>query len=278
MPYKYVPVAKEDTYKLIDAAQNGDRRARDLIVDQNIGLVKNLAMRYASGYYEPEDLMQVGFVGLVKAIDRFDTGYNVMFSTYAVPMIMGEIKRYIRDDGKIKIGRQMKTEMKNLKKLQQEYYHKHGVSPRVSWLADKMEISREHVLEILEAIESLSSIESLDNEAIPEGMHGGEYVDEEAQNVDLIDLKTAIRDLEGERIRPARVRELWRDGSKAALSVTIHEGKNRQIRRMWRQAGLAVRRLQRVREHTLTLGDLPVGQWRYLTQQELRDLEGSEKS
>ena len=88
----------------------------------------------------------------------------------------------------------------------------------------------------------------------------------------------AIRDLEGKRIRPARVRELWRDGSKAALSVTIHEGKNRQIRRMCRQAGLAVRRLQRVREHTLTLGDLPVGQWRYLTQQELRDLEGSEKS
>ena len=88
----------------------------------------------------------------------------------------------------------------------------------------------------------------------------------------------AIRDLEGERIRPARVRELWRDGSKAALSVTIHEGKNRQIRRMCRQAGLAVRRLQRVREHTLTLGDLPAGQWRYLTQQELGDLEGSEKS
>ena len=84
----------------------------------------------------------------------------------------------------------------------------------------------------------------------------------------------AIRDLEGERIRPARVRELWRDGNKAALSVTIHEGKNRQ---MCRQAGLAVWRLQRVREHTLTLGDLPVGRWRYLTQQELQMLEGSEK-
>ena len=135
MAYKYVPVAKEDTYKLIDAAQNGDRRARDLVVDQNIGLVKNLAMKYASGYYEPEDLMQVGFVGLVKAIDRFDTGYNVMFSTYAVPMIMGEIKRYIRDDGKIKIGRQLKTEMKRLKDFQQEYYHKYGVSPRsAGWL------------------------------------------------------------------------------------------------------------------------------------------------
>lgn len=79
MPYKYVPVAKEDTYKLIDAAQNGDRRARDLIVDQNIGLVKNLAMRYASGYYEPEDLMQVGFVGLVKAIDRSTRAITLCF-------------------------------------------------------------------------------------------------------------------------------------------------------------------------------------------------------
>ena len=98
MEYKYIPKAKEDTYRLIEKAQNGDKRAREEIVAQNIGLVKNLAMKYASGYYEPEDLMQVGFVGLVKAIDRFDMGFNVMFSTYAVPMILGEIKRYIRDD------------------------------------------------------------------------------------------------------------------------------------------------------------------------------------
>ncbi|MFQ7473240.1 MAG: sigma-70 family RNA polymerase sigma factor, partial [Anaerovoracaceae bacterium] len=128
MAYKYVPIAKEDTYKLIEEAQKGDRDARELIVSQNIGLVKNLAMKYASGYYEPEDLMQVGFVGLVKAIDRFDTKFDVMFSTYAVPMILGEIKRFLRDDGKIKISRQLKTEMKNLKAIQQEYYNKYGVS------------------------------------------------------------------------------------------------------------------------------------------------------
>ena len=85
-----------------------------------------------------------------------------------------------------------------------------------------------------------------DREGIPG--HGDGPVEGAAQPL------AAIRDLEGERIRPARVRELWRDGSKAVLSVTIHEGKNRQIRRMCRQAGLAVRRLQRVREHTLTLG------------------------
>ena len=193
---KYTPVAKEDTYKLLEAAQQGDRDARELIVSQNIGLVKNLALKYASNYYEPEDLIQVGFVGLVKAIDRFDCKYDVMFSTYAVPMILGEIKRFIRDDGKIKVSRQLKTEMKNLKNLQQEYYNKHGKSPKLSYLAEKLEVSVEHVMEILEAMDSLANMESLDNALIPEGMHGGKYVDEEAINVDLIDLKTAISDLE----------------------------------------------------------------------------------
>ena len=196
MSAKYVPVAKEDTYKLIEEAQKGDAQARELIVSQNIGLVKNLALKYASTYYEPDDLMQVGFVGLVKAIDRFDCKFDVMFSTYAVPMILGEIKRFIRDDGKIKISRQLKTEMKNLKNIQQDYYNKHGKSPKVSYLAKALDTSSEHVMEILEAIDSLSNVESLDNTLIPEGMHGGDYVDEEAQNVDIIDLKEAIKELE----------------------------------------------------------------------------------
>lgn len=196
MSAKYVPVAKEDTYKLIEEAQKGDAQARELIVSQNIGLVKNLALKYASTYYEPDDLMQVGFVGLVKAIDRFDCKFDVMFSTYAVPMILGEIKRFIRDDGKIKISRQLKTEMKNLKSIQQDYYNKHGKSPKVSYLAKALDTSSEHVMEILEAIDSLSNVESLDNTLIPEGMHGGDYVDEEAQNVDIIDLKEAIKELE----------------------------------------------------------------------------------
>ncbi|NLD19207.1 MAG: sigma-70 family RNA polymerase sigma factor [Clostridiales bacterium] len=196
MAYKYEPIAKEDTYKLIKEAQAGDQKARETVVSQNIGLVKNLAMKYASGYYEPEDLMQVGFVGLVKAIDRFDTKFDVMFSTYAVPMILGEIKRYLRDDGKIKISRQLKTEMKNLKNLQQEYYNKHGASPKISYLALELGVSSERVMEILEAIDSLANVESLDNETMQSGRQTWEYKDEEEQNVKLIDLKMAIRDLE----------------------------------------------------------------------------------
>ena len=196
MTGKYVPIAKEDTYRLIDEAQNGDQQAKETIVNQNIGLVKNLAMKYAVGSYEIEDLMQVGFVGLVKAIERFDTSFDVMFSTYAVPMILGEIKRYIRDDGKIKISRQLKIEMKNLKNIQQEYYNKYGKSPKISYLAEQLEVTTEHVMEILEALDSLANVESLDNQLLPEGSHGAEYVDEEQQNVDIIDLKTAIKGLE----------------------------------------------------------------------------------
>ena len=217
MAYKYEPVAKEDTYRLIERAQEGDRKARELIVEQNIGLVKNLAMKYASGYYEPDDLMQVGFVGLVKAIDRFDTGFDVMFSTYAVPMILGEIKRFLRDDGKIKISRQLKTEMKN---IQQEYYNKYGKSPKISYLAKEMGVSRERIMEILEAIDSMSNIESLDNELIPEGMHGGNYVDEEQQNVELIDLKAAIKDL-ADRERQIIVLRYFKDMTQQQIAKVL---------------------------------------------------------
>ena len=108
MASKYTPAAKEDTYRLIAKAQSGDRAAREQVVAQNIGLVKNLALKYTSAYYETEDLIQVGFVGLVKAIDRFDPEFGVMFSTYAVPMITGEIKRFLRDDGMIKVSRSIK--------------------------------------------------------------------------------------------------------------------------------------------------------------------------
>ena len=220
MAYKYEPVAKEDTYRLIEKAQAGDRRARELIVEQNIGLVKNLAMKYASVYYEPDDLMQVGFVGLVKAIDRFDTGFDVMFSTYAVPMILGEIKRFLRDDGKIKVSRQLKTEMKNLKNLQQEYYNQHGKSPKISYLAKEMDVSRERIMEILGAIDSMSNIESLDNELIPEGMHGGNYVDEEQQNVEIIDLKAAIKDL-ADRERQIIVLRYFKDMTQQQIAKVL---------------------------------------------------------
>lgn len=135
-------------------------------------------------------------------------------------MILGEIKRFLRDDGKIKLSRQLKTEMRNLKAFQQEYYNRYGKSPKISYLAQKMGISRERVMEVLEAIDSLSSIESLDNELIPEGMHGGNYVDEEQQNVELLDLKAAIRDL-ADRERQIIVLRYFRDMTQQQIASVL---------------------------------------------------------
>ena len=210
MASKYVPVKKEDTYALIQRAQQGDRQACEQIVSQNTGLVKNLALKFAGSGYELEDLLQIGFMGLLKAIERFDM--SVMFSTYAVPMIMGEIKRYIRDDGKLKVSRQMKTDIRNLKRIKEEYYYKNGIWPKLSYLAREMEVPVEKVLEILDAAEALSNVESLDNSEISEGYREKKvsHISEEDRNIELIDLKMVIGSL-SERERQVIVLRYFKD-------------------------------------------------------------------
>ena len=94
--------------ELLILAQNGDTIARDKIVEENIGLVHSIVKRFAGRGFETEDLFQIGCIGLIKAIPKFDMSFDVKFSTYAVPMIMGEIKRFIRDDGIIKVSRSVK--------------------------------------------------------------------------------------------------------------------------------------------------------------------------
>ena len=97
-----------DAMELLKKARAGDRHARDQMVEENVGLVWNIVKRFNGRGYDPEDLFQIGCIGLIKAIDHFNLEFDVKFSTYAVPMIMGEIKRFMRDDGMIKISRTMK--------------------------------------------------------------------------------------------------------------------------------------------------------------------------
>lgn len=212
MASKYVPVKKEDTYALIEKAQQGDNDAREQIVNQNTGLVKNLALKFTGSGYELEDLLQIGFMGLLKAIDRFDTKFDVMFSTYAVPMILGEIKRYIRDDGKIKVSRQLKMDMRNLKRIKEEYYNKNGTWPKLSYLSQEMGMPVEKILEILDAAEALSNVESLDNSEISEGYREKRvsHISEEDRNISIIDLKTIISTL-SERERQIIVLRYFKD-------------------------------------------------------------------
>ena len=98
----------DQVLETIKRAHQGDKAARDRLVQENMPLVWSIVRRFSNRGYEPEDLFQIGSIGLLKAIDRFDTAYEVKFSTYAVPLIIGEIRRYLRDDGMLKVSRSLK--------------------------------------------------------------------------------------------------------------------------------------------------------------------------
>ena len=98
----------ERVIELLKRAQQGDKEARNTLVEENVGLVWSIVRRFTGRGYEPEDLFQIGTIGLMKAVDYFNIEYDVRFSTYAVPMITGEIKRFLRDDGMIKVSRTIK--------------------------------------------------------------------------------------------------------------------------------------------------------------------------
>lgn len=93
---------------LLERVHNGDKEAKDILIEENMGLVYSVANRYCGRGCEKEDLIQIGSIGLLKAVDKFDFSFGVQFSTYAVPMIMGEIKRFLRDDGALKVSRSLK--------------------------------------------------------------------------------------------------------------------------------------------------------------------------
>ena len=116
----------ESTYENIIKAQQGNTEVLESLVKNNMGLVYNIAKRFVGRGYEIEDLNQIGAMGLVKSIKKFDTNYNVQLSTYAVPFIIGEIKRYIRDDGRIKVSRSIKELAVKINQIQKEAMDKNG--------------------------------------------------------------------------------------------------------------------------------------------------------
>ena len=125
-------------------AANGDNEAMSALVEKNTGLVWSVVKRFTNRGVEPEDLYQIGTIGLMKAIRNFDTSYNVCFSTYAVPMIAGEIKRYLRDDGIIKISRQTKELYVKAKGVSEIMSREKGREPTLKELAERLMLTLKH--------------------------------------------------------------------------------------------------------------------------------------
>ena len=145
--------------ELFIRAQKGDKEAKEQLFKDNMGLVHHVIKRYVNRVgIETEDLFQIGAMGLVKAIEKFDIDYVVCFSTYAVPLIVGEIRRFLRDDGIIKIGRSVKENGKRIDWIRDAFWKKMGREPTLSELAEDSGIAVEDIITALEACREVESI------------------------------------------------------------------------------------------------------------------------
>ena len=148
----------DHTIALIQRSHDGDEEARARLVEENAGRVWCVVKRFYNRGAEAEDLFQIGNIGLLKAIDKFDLSYDVKFSTYAVPMISGEIKRLLRDDGMIKVSRSLKELSYKAYLCQEELRDRWGREPSVAEIAEELHVDQE---ELVMALEAGGDVESL---------------------------------------------------------------------------------------------------------------------
>lgn len=146
------------TLELLKFAKEGDQDAKEQIVTSNLGLVWAVARRFLGRGHDLEDLYQIGCIGLMKCIDKFDLSYDVKFSTYAVPMISGEIKRFLRDDGIVKVSRTLKETAYKVKKMREEIVNRTGVEPKLEEISSMLDIDMEEIVASLEANVEVESI------------------------------------------------------------------------------------------------------------------------
>jgi len=190
----------ENSTELLKKAKRGDKAAKEKLVSLNLGLVWNIVKRFNNRGYELEDLFQVGSIGLLKAIEKFDFSYDVKFSTYAVPMIIGEIRRYIRDDAPIRVARPLKELAYKIQKTQEELTNSLDREPTINELSDKMGVPVEEIIVAMEASQSLLSLNEVMYQDDGSPIYLIDQIDENEyrQNilVDKIALKEALSKLD----------------------------------------------------------------------------------
>ncbi|MDD2979011.1 MAG: RNA polymerase sporulation sigma factor SigF [Hespellia sp.] len=164
----------DHTIALIQKSHQGDKTAREKLVEENVGLIWCVVKRFRGRGAEPEDLFQIGSIGLLKAIDKFDLSYDVRFSTYAVPMISGEIKRFLRDDGMMKVSRSLKELAYQVFREKEKLQDILGREPTIEELSEKMKVEKE---ELVQAMEASGEIESIYKPIFNEGGNEIQLVD-----------------------------------------------------------------------------------------------------
>lgn len=187
----------ENDMETIKKAQQGDNNELEKLINDNNGLIWSIVRRFNGRGYEKEDLYQIACMGFIKSIKRFDTGLDVKLSTYAVPYMIGEIKRYIRDDGIIKISRSIKELGVKIKELQKEYINKKGKEITLEEIEKELKVSKE---DISLALEATTNVESIDSATYTNQKDGNtiqliEKISTEKDEQEMITNKLVIKEL-----------------------------------------------------------------------------------
>ncbi|MBW7457856.1 RNA polymerase sporulation sigma factor SigF [Paenibacillus sepulcri] len=208
--------------RLIALSQTGDTLARDTLVHSNIRLVWSVVQRFMGRGYEPEDLFQIGCIGLLKSVDKFDLSYDVKFSTYAVPMIIGEIQRFLRDDGTLKVSRSLKETANKVRKTKDELSKVLGRLPTIKEVAESLGITPEDVVFAQEANKPPTSIHEtvFENDGDPITLMDQIADDSQDRWFDKLALSEAISGL-SERERIIVFLRYYRDQTQSEVAARL---------------------------------------------------------
>mgnify|MGYP000579025836 CR=1 FL=1 len=228
----------ENDMKIIERAQNGSKEDMTKLIEDNSRLVWSIVRRFNGRGYDIEDLYQIGSIGLIKAIQRFDTSFEVRLSTYAVPYILGEIKRFIRDDGPIKISRSIKELNIKIKELQKEYLNKYGKEITLEQLAKELKTSKEDIAMALDSARPVNSIED------------SQYRDNKTdKTISLIDQLSSGKDEENEITNRITIKKLiseLKDNEKEVILLRYYKGKTQmQVAKILGITQVQVSRIER---------------------------------
>ena len=213
-------LSHDDTMLLIKKAQQGDIESAGILINQNMPLIKSIVKHYKGRQnVEYDDLIQIGSMGLVKAIRNFDTGFNVRFSTYAVPMITGEIKRYIRDDGIVKVSRSIKTLSVKISIFVDTYKNREQKEPTIAEIAKEFDISEQDVVFTMDSSKFPVSIYEK-NEDSSQSLIDKIPDDSSEEVLDKILLKEAISNL-SEREKKLIIFRYFRDKTQSEVAELL---------------------------------------------------------
>lgn len=206
----------------IRKAKNGDEKAKEIIFTENAPLIKSVIKRFKNKGVEYDDLYQIASIGFIKAIKNFDESFGVKFSTYTVPMIIGEIKRFMRDDGAIKVSRNIKILANKINRFIDEYQSVNSVSPSIDFLAKEFNVSPEDVVFAIDSSKMPLSIFNKfeDEDEGQELIEKIPYVDNEENLINKIHLNGIIEGL-SEREKKIIILRYFRDRTQSEIAETL---------------------------------------------------------